>query len=68
MAESLEAQLTRVQAAIAAIEEGAQEYSIGTRKFVRADLTVLYAREKELRGRIAGDTYGTRAYAQWPGR
>lgn len=68
MAEALADQLTRVQAAIAAIEEGAQEYSIGTRRFRRADLPVLYAREKDLIGRIGDDSYGTRAYVQWPGR
>ena len=68
MAEALADQLARVQAAIAAIEEGAQEYQIGTRRFRRADLPVLYTREASLLGRIGNDAYGTRAYAQWPGR
>lgn len=53
MPESLEDQLTRVQTAIAAIESGAQSYSIAGRSLSRADLETLYRREQFLLGRIA---------------
>lgn len=62
------AQLASVRSAIAAIEAGAQEYSIGGQRVVKADLKLLYDRERELEGKIASETYGTRAYATWPGR
>ena len=42
-------QLEDVQTAIAAIEGGAQSYSIGNRALSRADLKTLYAREQWLR-------------------
>lgn len=42
-------QLTSVQAAITAIEGGAQSYSIAGRSLTRADLSVLYKREERLR-------------------
>ena len=42
-------QLESVQTAIAAIESGAQAYSVGGRSLTRGDLSVLYAREKWLR-------------------
>lgn len=48
MATSYTAQLTSVQAAIAAIEGGAQEVRFGDRLVRRADLTALYAREERL--------------------
>ena len=62
------AQLVSVRAAIAAIEAGAQEYSVGGQRVVKAELATLYAREKELEGKVAGESYGTRAYATWAGR
>lgn len=68
MAETLQEQLERVQSAIAAIESGAQEYSIGGRRVRKADLPVLYEREKDLLTRIDAEQYGTRAYCQWPKR
>lgn len=43
-----EASLQSVNAAIAAIEQGAQEYRIGSRTVRRADLATLYAE----RGRL----------------
>jgi hypothetical protein len=49
---SYEAQLTSVQAAIAAIESGAQSYSIAGRSLSRADLATLYEREKWLRAQV----------------
>lgn len=41
-------QLESVQAAIEAIEGGAQSYAIGGRSMTRADLGTLYAREEAL--------------------
>lgn len=51
--ETLETQLERVQAAIAAIEGGAQEYQIDNRRLTRASLSTLYARESSLKNAIA---------------
>jgi len=48
MAETLSLQLDRVQTAIAAIENGAQSYTINGRTYNRPDLNTLYAREKRL--------------------
>jgi hypothetical protein len=62
------AQLVSVRAAILAIESGAQDYTIGGGRVTKADLATLYKRESELEGKIAGETYGTRGLAQWPGR
>lgn len=53
MIESYETQLQRVQAAIAAIESGAQRVDYEGRSVTRADLATLYARERELRGKVA---------------
>lgn len=55
---TLAEQLASVQTAIAAIEGGAQSYSIGTggagaRSLTRADLKTLYARETDLKRQIA---------------
>lgn len=46
----------------------AQEYRIGGRVVRRADLPVIQSRIDFLRGQIAGESYGTTAYAVWPGR
>jgi len=46
-------QLVSVQAAIAAIESGAQSYSIAGRSLSRADLKTLYDREAWLLARVA---------------
>lgn len=51
--ETLETQLERVQAAIAAIESGAQEYQIDNRRLTRASLSTLYTREAALKAAIA---------------
>lgn len=42
------AQLDSVNAAISAIESGAQEYKIGTRSVRRADLSTLYSERHRL--------------------
>lgn len=41
-------QLENVQAAIEAIEDGAQSYSIAGRSYTRPDIDSLYAREERL--------------------
>jgi len=46
-------QLAGVEAAIAAIEGGAQEYKIGWRSVRRADLPVLYDERRKLRQELA---------------
>jgi hypothetical protein len=48
-----EEQLADVDAAIAAIEGGAQEYKIGWRSVRRADLIVLYEERRRLRHEAA---------------
>ena len=61
-------ELALYEAALTAILSGAQEYRIGTRLVRRADLAVIQSRIDYLRGEIAGESYGTTAYARWPGR
>lgn len=41
-------QLNQINNAISAIENGAQEYRIGSRQLKRADLSVLYAERRRL--------------------
>ncbi len=66
--ESTETQLERVQAAIAAIESGAQSYSIGGRTLTKADLKTLYEREKDLKLSLADETYGSTSFVTWARR
>ena len=58
------AQLESVQAAISAIETGAQSYSIttasGSRSMSRSDLGTLYEREKILRRMVGNEARGGR--------
>lgn len=51
-------QLESVQASIAAIEERGQAYGIAGRTLTRADLGKLYARESELRRKVAREDNG----------
>ena len=53
MVEQLQTQLASVRAAIAAIEGGAQEYTINNRRLVKAALKTLYARETALETKLA---------------
>lgn len=62
--ETLETQLERVRAAIAAIEEGAQEYQIANRRLIKANLATLYARENSLMAAIARRDGGDLSFAQ----
>jgi len=55
MALSNSEQLASVQAAIAAIEGGAQEYYIGSRRVRRAEIKDLYAREERLQRIVASE-------------
>jgi len=52
---SISEQLQQVNDAIAAIEIGGQEYQIGTRRLKRADLSLLYQRQKELKQQIEAE-------------
>lgn len=45
-------QLTQINAAITAIEAGAQEYTIGNRKWRGPELSVLYSERRELENKI----------------
>ena len=62
--ETLETQLARVQEAIRAIEEGAQEYQIANRRLTKANLAALYARENSLMAAIARRDGGDLYFAQ----
>jgi conjugal transfer/entry exclusion protein len=54
-------QLTQINTAITAIESGAQEYQIGSRRLKRPDLSVLYQERRQLQQQVmqesAGDTF-----------
>jgi len=67
MAATLADQLDSVQTAIAAIEGGAQSYTINGRSFTRADLATLYAREERILTKIERDsnTGGMRTVAEF---
>ena len=56
--ETYQVQLERVQAAIAAIEGGAQSYQIRGRALTRGDLRTLYDRETWLRAQVDRETRG----------
>lgn len=58
MAESTATQLERVQNAIAAIEGGAQSFTVLGRQYTRGELSTLYAREKDLLARLERETRG----------
>lgn len=49
---TLEEQLIQINEAITMIEIGGQEYQIGSRKLKRADLSLLYERQKALQSQI----------------
>lgn len=58
MSETLEEKLTRVQTAIAAIENGGQSVTYEGRSVTKADLKTLYDREKYLEMRISRKSRG----------
>lgn len=49
---TLDEQLKQINEAITAIEIGGQEYQIGSRRLKRADLSLLYKRQRELQAQI----------------
>lgn len=62
--ESILTQLERVQKAIAVIEEGAQSYKIGNRSLTKADLSLLYAREADLKAACQAEAGTATTFAQ----
>lgn len=50
---TLEEQLKQINEAITAIEIGGQEYQIGSRRLKRADLSLLYKRQRELETQLS---------------
>lgn len=53
MIEQLRMQLEQINQAIAKIESGAQEYTIGRRSLRRGDLATLYKERRQLQTEIA---------------
>lgn len=49
---TIEEQLKQIQEAITAIEIGGQEYQIGQRRLKRADLSLLYKRQRQLQSQL----------------
>ena len=64
LVESIAVQLERVQRRIAQIEEGVKEYSIGNRRLANHELTVLYAREADLKAALAVEENRSVTFAQ----
>lgn len=58
MAEATSVQLDRVQQAIAAIEGGAQAFTVLGRTYQRGDLKTLYEREEQLLRRLSQESRG----------
>lgn len=58
MTDSYQTQLTRVQAAIASVEEGGQDVTYDGKRVTFADLSVLYRREERLRVMAAREARG----------
>lgn len=56
MARSLTQQLDDLDAAIAAVETGAQEYYIGTRRVRRGDLAAMYKQRDRLQALVARES------------
>lgn len=63
MIEQLRAQIEQINAAIAKIESGAQEYTIGKRSLRRGDLQVLYKERRQLQRELANYENGGGMYA-----
>jgi len=55
---TLQEQLDQINKAIAAIEDGAQEYRIGNRSLRRPDLATLYRERRELRRQLYEENGG----------
>ena len=63
----LEEQIQQINAAISAIEGGAQEYQIGSRKIRKPDLIVLYNERRMLQAQLAAEG-GSMYVARFAGR
>lgn len=50
--QTIQEQLQQINEAITAIEIGGQEYQIGPRRLKRADLKILYQRQRELTSQL----------------
>lgn len=53
MQNQIQEQINQINAAISAIENGAQEYSINGRRFVRANISALYSERAALNSQLA---------------
>ena len=62
---TLAEQLANVQAAIEAIEDGAQSYTIGGRSYTRANLETLYRREERLQAKTNRAASGDRRVCEF---
>jgi len=49
----IQEQINQINAAISAIENGAQEYTINGRRFVRANISALYSERASLTSQLA---------------
>lgn len=55
MQNQIQEQINQINAAISAIENGAQEYTINGRRFVRANISVLYSERKALNSQLVAE-------------
>mgnify|MGYP000592364687 CR=1 FL=1 len=60
---TIQEQLEQINKAIGAIENGAQEYSIGSRRLRRADLSILYQERRSLMRQLIEENGGNVAVA-----
>ncbi|WP_319403155.1 hypothetical protein [uncultured Anaeromusa sp.] len=60
---TLQEQLSQINTAIEKIENGAQEYRLGSRMVRRADLTVLYKERRLIQQEIANEENSGGIYA-----
>ncbi|HJF32811.1 MAG TPA: peptidylprolyl isomerase [Sporosarcina psychrophila] len=60
---TIQEQLQQVNDAIAAIEIGGQEYQIGSRRLKRADLSLLYNRQKDLQAQVEYENAQSNTFA-----
>lgn len=60
---TIDEQLKQINEAITAIEIGGQEYQIGSRRLKRADLSLLYKRQRELQAQLEYENQHSNALA-----
>jgi len=53
---TIQEQLNQINAAITAIENGAQEYRIGNRQLRRPDLSILYQERRHLQQQMSNES------------